>query len=61
MPSFLKCFTSFDAYGEPVSVSYKGDTTYKTQVGAFLTFSMRSFILIFALMGALELFDYKNP
>ena len=61
MLPFLKWLTSFDAYGEPVSVSYKGDTTYKTQVGAFLTFSMRSFILIFALMGALELFDYKNP
>ena len=61
MPSFLKWFTSFDAYGEPVSVSYKGDTTYKTQIGAFLTFSMRSFMLIFTLMGVFELLDYKNP
>ena len=61
MLPFLKWLTSFDAYGEPVSVSYKGDTTYKTPVGALLTFSMRSFILIFTLMGALELFDYKNP
>ena len=61
MPSFLHWFKALDAYGEPISVTYKGETTYKTWVGALLTLSMRSFMLVFALFGVLELLNYKNP
>ena len=61
MPSFLNWFSTLDAYGEPISVSYKGDTTYKTPVGAILTLSMRSFMIFFTLTGVFELLNYKNP
>ena len=39
---------SFDSFGEPVSLNYKGDTTYKTAVGALLSISIKAFLLFFA-------------
>ena len=61
MSSFLNWFKAFDGYGEPVSVSYKGETTYKTPGGALLTIAMRSFMLLFSVFGIFELLSYKNP
>ena len=61
MPTFVNWFKAFDGYGEPVSVTYKGDATYKTPGGALLTFSMRSFMLLFSVFGIFELLSYKNP
>ena len=61
MPSFLNWFKAFDGYGDPVAVTYKGETTYKTPGGALLTIAMRSFMLLFTIFGTLELFNYKSP
>ena len=61
MSSFLKHFISIDDYGEPVSVSYKGDSTYKTPVGAVLTLGMRLLMLIFTIYGVLKLTDFQDP
>ena len=61
MSYFVNWFKAFDGYGEPVSVTYKGDTTYKTPGGALLTLAMRSFMLLFSVFGIFELFSYKNP
>ena len=41
-------FVSFDSFGEPISVNYKGETSYKTGVGAFFTLAIKSFLLIYA-------------
>ena len=59
--SFINWFVSLDAYGEPVSVSYKGDTTYKTHMGACLTLLSRVFLVFFTFMGVIELYQYRNP
>lgn len=59
--SFLNYFVSLDNYGEPVSVSYKGRSTYQTHLGALLTVAMRGFMMLFTAMGVLELFQFKNP
>jgi hypothetical protein len=40
MNRFKDFFRSFDSYGEPVQVSYRGDSTYKTYVGALVTLAM---------------------
>ena len=61
MQSFLKYLISLDDYGEPINVSYKGDSAYKTKVGAFLTLGMRTFMLAFAVTGVIALTKYKNP
>ena len=61
MPSFQNWFKSFDGYGEPITVTYKGETTYKTLGGALLTIAMRSFMLLFTVFGVLGLFSYDRP
>ena len=40
-------FVSQDAFGEPVSLNYKGETSYKTGWGAFVTVLIQSFMLVF--------------
>lgn len=59
--SFVNFFISLDGYGEPVSVSYKGSSTYQTHLGALFTVAMRGFMLVFTVMGTLELLDFQNP
>ena len=39
---------SFDAFGEPVSLNFKGDSSYKTLVSAFFSIEIKSFIIVFA-------------
>ena len=53
--------TSFDAFGEPVSINYKGDSTYKTCLGALFTICLKSFVLVFALTQLVALFQFKDP
>ena len=60
MPSFVNWFTAFDRDGDPVSLTYKGEATYKTPIGALLTVAMRSFMLLFTVFGVFELFNYRN-
>ena len=45
---FLNFMTSFDVFGEPVSLNYSGDTTFKTQIGAFCTIIIKVFVMIYA-------------
>ena len=61
MSGFLDFFRSFDGYGEPVQVTYKGDSTYKTYIGALVTLGMQGFMLMFTLTGVLSLLNYDNP
>ena len=61
MSGFLDFFRSFDGYGEPVQVTYKGDSTYKTYIGALVTLGMQGFMLMFTLTGVLSLLNYENP
>ena len=39
-------FRSIDIFGEPISLSYNGDSTYKTKVGSI--FSLIFFVLVVA-------------
>ena len=61
MPSFLRYLVSFDDYGEPVGVSYKGEGSFKTGIGAFFSLAMQVFLLLFAGKGFLGLVDFKDP
>ena len=42
-------------------MSYKGDPTYKTFLGASMTLGMKVFMLFFILTSTINLLDYKNP
>ena len=44
-----------------MSINYKGESTYNTLWGAFLSISEKLFILVVAVLGLLDLFAYKDP
>ena len=52
---------SFDAFGEPISVNYKGDTSYKTALGALCTIVIKTFILVFTIEQLIALAGYQDP
>ena len=53
--------TSLDAFGEPISINYKGDSTYKTCLGALFTIGLKLFVLVFALTQLVALFQFRDP
>ena len=62
MPSKLRSFlTSLDVFGEPVSVNFKGETNFKTLPGALLSVLIKSFLLVFAINGTIDLINYEDP
>lgn len=52
---------SLDSFGEPVGLNYKGESSFKTFYGAFLTLIVRVVIVIVTLQSLLELVDHANP
>ena len=50
-----------DAFGEPVTINYRGDKTFTTMLGAVVSFVEKVFILVVAVMGLIDLFTYKDP
>ena len=61
MNKFIKYLVSLDAYGEPVTLNYKGSSTFKTGFGAFFTIVLRVFILIFGVFSLIEVLQYEDP
>ena len=50
-----------DAFGEPVSINYRGETSFTTMLGAIVSFVEKVFILVVAVMSLIDLFTYKDP
>ena len=50
-----------DAYGQPIGVNYKGETTFKTGFGAVWTLLVCSFLLLWGINAVLGLLTYQNP
>ena len=58
---FKQMWLSLDAFGTPISLNYKGSNSYKTSLGAFLTLSLRGFMLTLIILGLLEVLEYSDP
>ena len=54
MFSLTNYLVSLDAFGEPVTLNYKGESTFKTSVGAFFTLMLRAFILTYGLLSLIN-------
>ena len=61
MTNFQAFIRRQDAYGHAVTVNYRGDSSYKTLWGGFLTIAQNSFILIVAIIGLVDLFEFNDP
>ena len=59
--SFGKFVTSLDAFGEPVSLNYNGETRFKTKVGAIVSILIKSFLLVYTAQQFLDLVNYQDP
>ena len=58
MGKFYDYFKSFDSFGEPISLNYKGDSAYSTGLGALFSIAIQVFILIFAAFSLVEVSQY---
>ena len=61
MFNFIKYLTSLDAFGEPVTLNFKGESSFKTSVGAFFTIILRAFILSYGLIMLIGVLQYEDP
>ncbi len=61
MKSILSYIVSVDSFGEPISVNYKGDSSYKTLIGALATIVLKTFVLVYASIQLIGLFEYADP
>ena len=59
--SVRKFLVSFDVFGEPVSVNYRGETSFKTALGAFFSILLKTFLFVIAATSFLDLVEYRNP
>ena len=60
MKSFQNYLKSYDGYGEPIQVSYKGSPTYQTGIGAILTLSLQAFMLAYLVTESLALLNFNS-
>ena len=53
--------TSTDTFGQPVTMLYKGESSYHTPLGAFFTLIIRSIMLIYSIQKLTGLVNYEDP
>ena len=58
---FKKFIRSFDVFGEPVSLNYNGESSFKTIIGALFTLLIKIFLTIYVVQNLIGLFAYKDP
>ena len=61
MFKFINYLISLDAFGEPVTLNYRGDSSFKTGVGAFFTIVLRIFIFTYGLFELIKVLQYEDP
>ena len=60
MSKFLNFLKAQDVFGEPVTLNYEGESTYKTWIGALVTLALKCFILVFATTEIIKLANYED-
>lgn len=56
-----KYVTSYDSFGVPITVNYKGDDTYKTLFGAICTLFVVALMLFYSYSGIVQLVERTEP
>ena len=60
LKSFFSFVRSFDKFGEPVKMLYKGEDTYKTKLGAVFSILLNTVVLAYLVKKALDLVGKNN-
>lgn len=61
MASIIHKLISLDAFGEAVTVNFKGESSYKTLIGALCTICLNGFILVYTVLALIDVMQYKDP
>ncbi len=56
-----KLVNSFDVYGEPVQLNYRGQFAYKTKIGSLATLATYGLMLAFTYSKVDQLINRLNP
>ena len=56
-----QCVKKLDAFGQPVTVKYDGESSFNTHVGGILTCVIQTFMLVFTLSQVINLVKYEDP
>ena len=59
--SIQKRLRALDTFGEPVGVNFKGESNYRTILGAICTIGIQSFLLVYTTQQMFNLFNYAEP
>ena len=54
-------FIGLDMYGTPISVNYRGESSYNTRFGALLSLISWFLLIAFAIDQGIELVNRQNP
>ena len=54
-PDIISFFKSFDKYGHPIGLNFQNDSTYKTKVGALVSFGIYAMVIVH-IITLLEMF-----
>ena len=52
---------NLDALGQPVTVKYDGDSSFKTHIGGVCTCAILTFMLAFTISSVINLVTYQDP
>ena len=52
---------NLDAFGQPVSVKFDGESTFNTHIGGVLTCVIQTFMLVFTLGSVINMVKYQDP
>ena len=55
MKRFSAALKSIDIYGHPIGVHYKGNSTYQTKLGSFVTLMSFVIVTVYAVIIAIDL------
>ena len=57
----MNCLKSFDSYGVPITVNYRGNDTYRTAFGAILSIMAGIVVLAYAAVQSEQLVLRNGP
>ena len=57
----LKLLRRQDDLGHPISLTYKGDETYQTVFGGFLTLAVQLITMVLIITAAIEVLSMNEP
>lgn len=60
MKALRNTFRSFDSFGQPVTINFKGTDNFQTILGAVVSLAIQGFLMFFIYDGLSKLLTYQE-